>query len=217
VRRVLGLFAKRPAAGRVKTRLVPPLTPAQAAALYRHMLLDVAQLHAGWLDGDLAVWYSPADARAWFARHLPPRYRLEPQSGAGLAERLRRAVRAHSAQGYARIVLRGTDSPTLPPERVGAAFDALERVDLVLCPDLDGGYNLIGLRAPCDALFELQMSTPRVLEQTCAQARRAGLRSELLPAHGDVDTALDLLRLAADPRPELAPRTLRWIARHRPG
>ena len=94
----------------------------------------------------------------------------------------------HAAEGFDRIVLRGTDSPTLPLARIDEAFDALEHAELVLCPDRDGGYNLIGLRGACDGLFALELSHAGVLSQTLVDARALGLRAELLPAHHDVDT-----------------------------
>ena len=209
--RVLALFAKRPVPGRVKTRLSPPLSPGAAASLYEAMLLDVLDQHARARGLDLALWYDPPEAAEWFRRAAPGGYRQLPQRGADLPGRMRNLFRAHAAEGYTRMVLRGTDSPTLPAERIDQAFAALERGDLVLCPDRDGGYNLIGLRAPCDALFDLEMSTGGVLEQTLARAREEDLRPLLLPPHHDVDTATDLELL----RPELSevrtPRTLRWL------
>jgi glycosyltransferase A (GT-A) superfamily protein (DUF2064 family) len=116
--------------------------------------------------------------------------------------------RFHAGEGYERIVLRGTDSPTLPLARVDEAFAALERAELALCPDRDGGYNLIGLRGACDGLFALELSHAGVLSQTLARARALGLRTELLPAHHDVDTHADWLRLIPDLDPRLTPRTL---------
>lgn len=205
-RAVLALFAKAPVPGRVKTRLTPPLTPEQAAALYEAMLRDVLERPAP--DGvERAVWFTPGDARAWFA-DAAPGYRLYVQEGDTLGERMREVFRRHAAEGCERIVLRGTDSPTLPDATVAGAFAALERVPLVLGPDRDGGYNLIGLRGPADELFEIEMSTGRVLEQTLARAAALGLSAECLPEHHDVDTFADLERLVPDAR---TPRTARWL------
>jgi rSAM/selenodomain-associated transferase 1 len=207
---VLALFAKAPIPGQVKTRLIPPLRPDEAAALYEAMLLDILDQHAGEAI-DLALWHAPPEAAAWFRRHAPPRYRIRAQAGADLALRMAHLFEVHAAEGFDRIVLRGTDSPTLPAERVSAAFASLERCDLVLCPDLDGGYNLIGLRRACTSLFELQMSRRSVLGETLERARRENLRTLLLSPHYDVDTAADLKRLLADVSVERTPRTLRWL------
>lgn len=214
-RRVLGLFAKLPEPGSVKTRLVPPLTPASAAALYEAMLLDVLDLHAA-LDAERVLWFTPAAARPWFERQAGGRYRLEVQRGADLSARMAAFFELHASEGFERMVLRGTDSPTLPSERIDAAFAALSQSDGVVCPDLDGGYNLIGLREPQPELFALEMSTASVLEQTLARARSLRLQVARLPAHHDVDTADDLTRLEGQASAEHTPRTLRFLqTRHR--
>jgi rSAM/selenodomain-associated transferase 1 len=210
-RAILGLFAKAPVAGQVKTRMCPPLTPAQAARLYEAMLLDVIDQHARARAAELVLWHAPADAADWFEARVPPACRLLPQRGATLAARLAFAFRTHSGEGCERIVLRGTDSPTLPLGRVEAAFEALDRADLVLCPDLDGGYSLVGLRTACDPLFEVELGTDSVLEQTRKQADRLGLSCVLLPAHHDVDVIGDLERIRSELTRQLTPRTLDWL------
>lgn len=206
-RSVLALFAKAPRPGLVKTRMCPPLRPEQAASLYEAMLLDI--LDQPGPDEGIArsVWFTPEDARDWFSRAAPGR-RLYVQRGAHLAERMALLFRTHAAEGHDRVVLRGTDSPTLPAGTIEAAFAELERADLVLCPDRDGGYNLVGLREPADPLFDLEMSTGSVLEQTLARARELGLVVHLLPEHHDVDTIADLRLLEPDER---TPRTARWL------
>jgi hypothetical protein len=208
-RRILALFAKAPVPGQVKTRLATEISLESAAALYEAMLLDILDQHAAERDCARALWFAPADAHAWFERAAPAGFRLLAQNGASLAERMAELFRFHAEEGFDRIVLRGTDSPTLPVERVDEAFAALERAELVLCPDRDGGYNLIGLRGACDGLFALELSHAGVLSQTLANARALGLRTELLPAHHDVDTHADLLRLLPELDPRLTPRTLR--------
>ncbi len=208
---LLALFAKAPRPGEVKTRLVPPLTLEQAAELYEAMLRDILEQHAETTEFDLALGFTPADAAGWFRRVAPPSYRLEVQQGATLGERMCGLFSHYTEAGYERIVLRGTDAPTLPAVRISEAFAALGRADLVLCPDLDGGYSLIGLRRRCDALFELALSRGDVLRETLARAHQAGLRSEVLSPHYDVDRGADLERLARDPAAKSAPRTFAWL------
>jgi rSAM/selenodomain-associated transferase 1 len=208
-RRVLALFAKAPVAGQVKTRLSPRLSPEQAASLYEAMLEDIAGQHAEMRDCTRALWFWPEDARPYFARFAAQGGELHAQVGADLAARMAHLFRAHHAAGYERIVLRGTDSPTLPAARVREAFGALEHAPVVLCPDRDGGYNLVGLRAPCDALFALELSHAGVLAQTLERARAQGLRADLLPGHHDVDTFADLERVALELDDTRTPRTRR--------
>jgi rSAM/selenodomain-associated transferase 1 len=211
--RVLALFAKAPVAGQVKTRLAPQLRPDEAAALYEAMLLDILDQHA--LDTwRLALWFTPDTARDWFRAKAASVWALYAQSGPDLAARMRALFETHAAEGGDRIVLRGTDSPTLPADRVASAFEKLEANDLVLCPDRDGGYNLIGLRRPCPTLFELRLSTGSVLDETLAGADSAGLRVALLETHYDVDVPADLERLRADVTAARTPRTLRWLESH---
>jgi uncharacterized protein len=207
---VLALVAKQPVAGQVKTRLCPPFTPEQAAAFYEAMLLDVIDQHAD-DTAERALWYAPEGAHDWFAAHAPA-YELHLQRGASLSERMAAVFRTHGAAGPRPIVLRGTDSPTLPQARVEEAFALLASADLVLCPDLDGGYSLIGLREPHDSLFALQMSHSDVLEATRARAAVLGLRVALLEPHHDVDVVADLARLVCDLDPLRTPRTAAWLA-----
>lgn len=213
-RRILALFAKAPAPGRVKTRLCPPLTPVQAAELYEAMLLDVLDQHAPRRES-LVVWFTPTEERAWFERVVPSGYRLQAQTGPDLGSRMSAVFRLHFREGFDHVVLRGTDSPTLPESRIDEAFAALADADVVLCPDLDGGYNLVGVRRVaadrCAALFDVTMSTTGVLDATCAHARDQGLSTRLLVAHHDVDVAADLQRLRDDVD-ERTPRTRRWLA-----
>ena len=219
-RGVLIVFAKRPEPGRVKTRLSPPLTPVQAAELYRAMLGDVLEASAamaarGGLDPVLAV--APAEAGAELAQSAPPSFRVVAQRGADLSERMEWAVAEAAASGGAPILLRGSDSPALDPGAALEALDALIDHDLVLCPDLDGGYGLVGLARTAPALFSHPMSTRRVLEDTHSRALHQGLRVKLLTPRFDIDGFDDLQRLAAlreTPVGALCAQTLTYLDVH---
>jgi hypothetical protein len=199
-RGVLLVFAKEPVAGRVKTRMVPPLSPQQAADLYAELLQDVLTatgriaLELG-LIPTLAV--HPPDATRVLARSAPPEFRVVPQRGASLGERMTWATREAAAGGADRILLRGSDSPILDRERIAAVLASLDRFDLAVSPDLDGGYNLIGLRRPALGLFDHPMSTRTALEDTLANAAALELRAEVQRSSFDLDTADDLALLAA--------------------
>jgi rSAM/selenodomain-associated transferase 1 len=193
------VFAKAPVAGRVKTRMIPPLTPDQAAGLYAAMLADVLDATAEFaarrgLDAVLAI--DPPEVCGEMARRAPPGYRVVAQRGPGLSARMAWAVAELAAAGCDRALVRGSDSPALESGTLDAALDALSDCDLVVCPDLDGGYSLVGLRRPAPGLFDHPMSTERVLDDTLANAERLGLRSRVLPPRFDLDTAEDLAHLA---------------------
>jgi glycosyltransferase A (GT-A) superfamily protein (DUF2064 family) len=188
----LAVMAKAPVAGQVKTRLCPPLTPAEAAALARCFLLDRLE--------QLGV--------------LPAGVRLVPQEGADLGARLDRVLTDLLAEGYAGAIAVDADSPTLPTAYLRRACGVLRdpAIDVVVGPCEDGGYYLIGLRAPVPALFrDMPWSTAGVTEETLARARRLGLRLALLPSWFDVDRGEDLARLRA-PAPPEAFRALRTLA-----
>lgn len=217
---LLVVFAKRPEPGRVKTRLCPPFTPEEAAGLYAALLEDVLEEtsrigRALGIATCLAL--DPPDAVAEFAGLLPAGMDLVAQRGDGLSARMEHAAASAFAAGHAPVLLRGSDSPLLGAETVAEALAALREHDLAVCPDLDGGYNLIGLAAPAPGLFDHPMSTARVLEDTLARARAAGLRARVLPAGFDVDTVDDLVHLRAASAPgagQRARRTLAWLAAH---
>jgi rSAM/selenodomain-associated transferase 1 len=226
----LGIMTKAPQAGHVKTRLVPPLSPAEASTLHACFLADtaanIAALARTHACQGIAV-YTPPGSEALLARLLPPGFRLVCQRGDGLGHRLRSAAADALGADYAAVCLIDADSPTLPAEALVQAMEALARPGdrLVLGPADDGGYYLIGLKAPHPALFEdIDWSTGRVLAQTLARAEAIGLETVLLPPWYDVDDAEALRRLCdelfprgagAAPRRRgyPAPETRRYLAR----
>jgi len=220
-RGLLLVLAKQPEPGRVKTRMVPPLSPRQASDLYSEMLQDVLVTSARIaVEVGLApvLVVDPPHAAAALARRAPTEFRITPQRGGPLGERMEWAIREAAASGAGRILLRGSDSPILDQQRIEAALAALDDFDLVLSPDLGGGYNLVALRKSAPGLFDHPMSTRSVLADTLANAAALGLRAEVQSASFDLDTAEDLVRLAAarsGPRgscvAQLCPRTLAFL------
>lgn len=213
----LVVFARQPLEGAVKTRMVPPLSAAEAAQLYAHMLDDVLALSAAaarvlGLEPVLAV--HPPGAVAEMARRAPAPFRAVAQRGRDLAERMAWAVGEAAAAARWPVLLRGSDSPMLPLEAIAETLEALRQVDLAIVPDRDGGYSLIGLRRPAPHLFEHPMSTPSVAEDTRARARHLGLTVRALAPRFDVDSVEDL-RWLAEARPRgggvLCPRTLAYL------
>jgi rSAM/selenodomain-associated transferase 1 len=221
LRGVLLVLAKEPEPGRVKTRMVPPLSPQQASDLHCEMLRDVL-IASGRIAVEiglapiLAVY--PPHAVSVLARSAPTEFQVVAQRGAGLGERMEWAIREAAASGANRILLRGSDSPTLDLEQIEAALVSLDDCDLVISPDLGSGYNLVGVRKPTPGLFDHPMSTRTVLEDTLANAAALGLRAEVQRASFDLDTASDLGRLAAARSgpcgasvAKLCPRTLSFL------
>jgi rSAM/selenodomain-associated transferase 1 len=202
------VMAKEPLAGQTKTRLSPPLSGQEAADLYRCFLLDTLELMQRVEGVQPIIAYHPDEAAPFFRRFAPSGFAFIPQVGADLGERLDHALTHCLQGGYRQAVVMDSDSPNLPLDVLQQAFQTLDdpTVDVVIGPCDDGGYYLIGLKAPCAALFrEVTMSTATVRAETEQQAQAHGLRVARLPTWYDVDTYDDLLRLrqalAAQPAP----------------
>jgi len=196
----LCIMAKAPEAGQVKTRLCPPLSPDDAADLYRCFLLDKIAQAREVAGAELFLAHAPAQAAAVFGA-LAPGFTLLPQRGADLTARLVAVCAEIFRRGCDAAIMIDSDTPTLPTERLERAVAVMSGGghDLVLGPSEDGGYYLIGLRRLRPELFEgMRWSTPTVLEETLRRARALGLSATTLSAWYDVDTAVDLVRLQAD-------------------
>lgn len=193
------MVAKRPAPGRTKTRLTPPLMPEQAAALYECFLRDTVELMRQVPGVQPAIAYLPAEERAYFEA-LAPGFELIRQQGNDLGERLDNALNHYLSRDYTRVTIMNSDGPNLPVAFVAGAFQALDDgADVVLGPSDDGGYYLIGLKRPAPRLLrEVRMSTPEVLADTLHLAAQENLRVALLPAWYDVDDSDSLARLRAE-------------------
>lgn len=195
----IAIMAKAPRAGQVKTRLCPPLTSEQAAALYGCFLADkIAQIRT-LRAARPAIAFTPEDERKAFEA-LAPGFLLVPQRGPDLGSRLLGSLTELLRDGAAAAVAVDSDTPTLPTAFLQQAIDRLVtgRTDVVLGPTEDGGYYLIGMRRAHPELFSgIPWSTPRVLSETLIRARAAGLDTACLPPWFDVDTPDDLQRLRA--------------------
>ena len=195
----LVIFGKAPIPGQVKTRLCPPLTPDEAATLQGSLVLDVVERsRAVTRQMDRFLACAPSREHVFF-KILEERQgvRLINQVGEDLGLRMDWAFKEVFALGYKRVILVGTDVPTLSALSYGQALGLLSAHDLVLGPSLDGGYYLIGLTKPVPDLFiDIPWSTDQVCVLTRKKAEALGLKTALLPACRDLDTVDDLLALA---------------------
>ncbi len=215
------VFAKAPQPGHVKTRLSPPFSPAEAAEFYRCLLLDAldeSSAAAAALGCEAVIAIDPPGAAAAIASQAPAGFRAIAQGAGDLGARMSHVARQAGAAGAPFALLRGSDSPCLDRGVLRDAIVALADADLVLCPDRDGGYSLVGLggraleRGPREGLFDHPMSTPTVLSDTLARAERSRLRTHRLPPGFDIDRFDDLRWLAAARRGRGAPRCPRTVA-----
>ncbi len=195
------LFVKAPAPGKVKTRLVPPLSHKEAASLYRSWAREIYGTAVKNASASVHVAYSadPAFPTPQWLSDSDSKVNFFVQQGHNLGDRMGRAFERAFGESCEKVILIGTDSPGLPAEYINEGFKHLDNHDLVLGPTPDGGYYLIGLKNNFrQKLFEgVQWSTATVLEQTLTNARTLGLHKAMLPEYFDVDRPEDLERIGA--------------------
>jgi rSAM/selenodomain-associated transferase 1 len=195
-RNKLGIFVRTPLAGAVKTRLVPPLSPAAARDLYVAFLRDLFErVHQAKVLPTVFYSGEPTDE---LRALVPPRWPLVAQRGADLGARMAAAFDDLLAAGGSRAVLIGSDSPDLPLAHLRHAFQRLKNRDVVLGPAMDGGYYLIGLRARAPRLFEgIAWGEAGVFADTVERIQREQLSFSLLPLWYDVDDPASIALLRA--------------------
>ena len=190
-RPALLVLAKAPVAGLAKTRLCPPLLPAQAAALARAALKDTlaavvatrAARRVLVLDGTPGEW-------------VPDGVDVLPQRAGNLAERL---ADAFADVGEAALLI-GMDTPQVTPALLARGLDLLagKDTDAVLGLSADGGYWAVGLTRPDRRVFHrVPMSTPDTGSIQRRRLNELGLRTSELPRLRDVDRYRDAVAVAA--------------------
>ena len=197
------VFAKNPVPNQVKTRLIPTLSPEQAAALYTAFLTDWCETLAKLTNVDLVIAYTPVEAQSDLQALVGDDVIYIPQMGSDLGERLTLATQWAAKQGYTKILFVGSDSPTLPISYIFQALTLLDSRDTVIGPSTDGGYYLIGFSAAVLSTIvphvfeEIAWSTAEVFQQTVERIHTAKATLGLLPPWYDIDTAEDLVFLHA--------------------
>ena len=188
--RVLGVFAKEPVPGRVKTRLAADTSPEWAAAVARAFLVDTLRRLAN-VNARRVVAFAPREAEGFFGSIAGPAFERIPQSEGDLGRRMSDFCATQLHAGARKVVLVGTDSPSLPVAFVEEAFAALDGADVVLGPATDGGYYLLGVRTLPPVFEGLPWGTAEVLGETVARLRSPDWRVRLLPPWYDIDTRDD--------------------------
>ncbi len=200
---VVLVFQKNEVLGKVKTRLAASVGEKQALEIYLQ-LIDKTYLALR----DISV-----SITTYFAEFIPdnPIQSAENklvQVGQDLGERMKNAFAENFESGMEKVVLIGTDCPSLEGKHIIQAFEALDQSDLVLGPAKDGGYYLIGMKCRANFLFEgITWSSELVLSQTLALAAAQGLQTSLLPVLEDIDTLEDWERYCSQivDRPYISP------------
>jgi uncharacterized protein len=198
----LAVMAKAPRPGKVKTRLSPPLSLQQSAALNVCFLRDTTQNIAevsATTNASGIISYTPVGDESFFEGLLPEGFALIPQRGEGFGERLLAAAEDILACGFGAVCLIDSDSPTVPSSAFRLAVETLNPPGdrIAIGGSSDGGYYLIGLKRPHPEPFaNISWSTSTVYTETTSAIGATGIELVELPLWYDVDDGgtLDLLR-----------------------
>lgn len=204
------VFGRYPRAGMTKTRLIPALGPAGAAALQKRLTektVATARRLSTRIGARLVFCHDGGNQQQlhlWMGnKHI----RYVAQSTGNLGRRMHLAMQRAFDGGARRVVLVGTDIPGLTADILAQAFKALQEKDLVFGPSTDGGYWLVGMTRPANIFDGIVWSRPDVLEKSLALSRQKGMTTHILAPLNDWDTPADLALESADnqePRPYLS-------------
>ncbi len=190
------IFTRYPQPSQVKTRLIPALGAAGAAALHQRMAehtLAQARALRQMRALSIEVWFTGnstlTQMQEWLGTDVE--YYVQPEGDLG--DRMVSAFKSVFSKGYTSALIVGTDCPDLNTTLLAQGFSALAQHELVLGPAIDGGYYLMGLRRLVPELFvDIAWSTGEVLEKTLAIAQQLKLTPFLLPHLTDIDVPQDL-------------------------
>ncbi len=188
----LVILAKYPIPGHVKTRLARSIGAERACGLYRAFLRDLAAR----FEGDPRLVWAVHPPGAALGDIVGPALVID-QVGPHLGGRMLHCFRAVFAAGASRVVMIGADVPHLADAAVADGFAALGANDVSLVATRDGGYCLVGLRAPHDLFTGVAMGTPQVLRQTLERIAAQGLKAAVVGETFDIDEPSDLEALVA--------------------
>ncbi|OKH17084.1 TIGR04282 family arsenosugar biosynthesis glycosyltransferase [[Limnothrix rosea] IAM M-220] len=185
------IFTRYPIPGTTKTRLIPALGAAGAAALQKQLTEHTLEQVSG-LTADVTIYFSGGgllQMQAWLGEH----WRFKLQRGKGLGDRLIHSIQQSKKNDYQRTVVIGIDCPEITAEILEEAFVALEQHDVVLGEATDGGYYLIGLQQLIPELFQdMAWGIDTVLTETLRRTAKLNLSTKILRPLNDIDYPEDL-------------------------
>ena len=214
MKRCLIVFAKEPTKGRVKTRLTPYLSESQCVKLYKAFLKDTINLANSIQCAQRIMAYDCDTANPAYLKKIARGFLFYEQKGKNLGEKMHNAFQFAHEHNASKMVLMGSDFPTLPARFIEEAFRRLDTNDIVLGPSFDGGFYLIGLKRPHSALFNgIKWSTEGVLSHTVKNARILKQEVVKLDEWYDIDDISSLRRLQRDLRKVKNKATAKWTSK----
>ena len=190
----VALMTRAPKAGETKSRLAEAVGAEAAARLAEAFLLDAAESALADALWHAALFVEPAEAVEEMAA-LTGIEDSRPQAAGDIGLRMLAVPSELEADGFAPIVIVGSDIPTLAPHHLHHALRALRRCDIVFGPAEDGGYYLVGMWRARPAIFDdptVGWGGPQVLERSERLAHLAGLSTARIAPQRDIDSVEDL-------------------------
>ena len=185
------LFARDLILGQVKTRLSSLFDDETILRLYTCFVEDSLEKIRQVDNADCFVGISPSNISGFFNGIEDSDTRLFIQQGKDLGDKMRQAFVDRFSDGYKKVVIIGSDSPSLPVSYINQALNSDK--DLMLGPSTDGGYYLIAMTGKVSEVFDgIAWGTEQVLDETLKRVKKAGVSLELLPVWYDVDFPEDL-------------------------
>jgi|TARA_R100000541_G_scaffold16748_1_gene26384 hypothetical protein len=183
------VFVKNTISGKVKTRLAKTIGKDEALRVYLR-LLAITKEEVSKVRAEKEVWYAweVSENDIWDENYFKKKVQIEGDLG----EKMKDAFKKSFDSGGEKIVLIGSDCPTLTNEVLEQAFNELNTSDVVFGPSEDGGYYLIGMSSYNPEVLEgIDWSTEKVMEQTEAKAKHIGIKLTKLKYLNDIDTEQD--------------------------
>jgi uncharacterized protein len=188
--KLLIIFARNPALGRVKTRLAKEIGDEKALQVYLKLLEHTHKV-ADEADCTKHIYYT--DNLDEFGLLDYFKFKKFLQHGNDLGDRMMNAVINGMKDGFGRIVIIGSDCIEISSQVIEEAFTALEEKDCVLGPASDGGYYLIGMKEIHESIFtDKKWSSEDVFLDTMLDMQANNLSYHVLKTLNDIDTKEDL-------------------------
>lgn len=189
------IMTRIPIAGMTKTRLMKILTGEECADLHRCFLLDLFKMVNELREiADIYVTYTPENSLYLIQDIIPSFIDSFPQEGYELGDKMDNAIQRLLNKGYSKVILIGSDIPSLQAEDIKKAYEELENNDICLGPTNDGGYYLVGMKKRCQDIFSnhLKWGYKSVFEATVSIANNLGFTVGLTTKLSDIDEKEDI-------------------------
>lgn len=207
------LMTRIPIPGKTKTRLMELLTGEECSGLHMAFLQDLFTTFKELKDIALFMTYTPEDSLFILENVIPESIKFFPQIGEDLGEKMFLAINQVLLKGYQKVILIGSDIPDLSAKDIETSFQLLDDYDMVLGPTYDGGYYLVGMKAPHEKIFRIpqKWGGKSVLESTVNIGNEQNLTVGLAPKYRDIDTKEDLFEFERKNQNSKASYTMKWI------